>query len=88
MSEGSGSVQFDWEALAPLLVPPVRVQIIEALAWVGEPLSASDLRGILGERFTLQVIVYHLLKLAEVGAIEKVHERPVRGAVELFYALS
>lgn len=87
MSEGSEPLPFEWDALVPLLIHPMRVQIIEALCWVGEPLSASDLKKLFGERFTLQFIAYHVVKLAEVGAIEKVRERPVRGAVEKFYFL-
>jgi DNA-binding transcriptional ArsR family regulator len=87
MSEGSESPSFDWEALVPLLVHPMRVQIVEALVWIGAPLSASDLRQLLGERLTLRCLSYHLNRLVEAGAIEKVSERPVRGTLERLYSI-
>jgi len=86
MSEESEARPFDGDALAPLLVHPIRTQIVEALCWIGEPLSASDLRQLLGERFTLQCLSYHLVRLLEVEAIEKVCERPARGTIEVFYS--
>jgi DNA-binding transcriptional ArsR family regulator len=78
---------FNWEALVPLLVHPVKVEIIEALSWIGVPLSATDLDRLLGGRIGVSLLSYHLRKLAEVGAIERVRQEPVRGAVQSFYAL-
>jgi phosphoglycerol transferase MdoB-like AlkP superfamily enzyme len=87
MSEGSEPLPFDWSELVPLLVHPMKVDIVEALRWVGQPLSASDLMKVLGERFNVQFISYHVVKLAEVEALVKVRERPVRGGLEKFYFL-
>lgn len=42
--EGNEPLPFDWAALVPLVVHPMRVTIIEALCWVGEPLSALTSR--------------------------------------------
>jgi DNA-binding transcriptional ArsR family regulator len=78
---------FDWEALVPLLVHPVKVEIIEAMSWIEAPLSATDLDRILVGRIGVSLISYHLRKLAELGAIEKVRQEMVRGAVQTFYAL-
>jgi hypothetical protein len=88
MSEGSEAPPFDWGALAPLLVHPVKVQIIEAMHWSGEPLSVPDLIKLFGMRFNHQLVSYHVAKLAEVKAIETVGERPSRGTVEIFYSLA
>ncbi|HVD41538.1 MAG TPA: helix-turn-helix domain-containing protein [Solirubrobacterales bacterium] len=79
---------FDWEALVALLVHPVKVSIIEAMSWIGEPLSATDLDRILKGRVGVSLISYHLRKLVELGVIEPVRKETVRGAVQTFYGLS
>lgn len=78
---------FDWEALVPLLIHPVKVEIIEAMAWVGLPLSATDLDRILRGQIGVSLLSYHLRKLTEVGALERVRQEQVRGAMQTFYAL-
>jgi DNA-binding transcriptional ArsR family regulator len=84
--EPAGS--FDWGALVPLLVHPVKVEIIEAMSWIGLPLSATDLDRVLRGQIGVSLLSYHLRKLTEVGAIERVRQEPVRGAVQSFYALA
>src|SRR5689334_4410066 len=66
------ALAFNWETLVPLLVHPVKVEVIEALAWIGLPLSATDLDRILRGRVGVSLLSYHLRKLAEVGALERV----------------
>lgn len=78
---------FNWEALVPLLVHPAKVEIIEALDWIEIPLSATDLDRILSGQLGVSLISYHLRKLAELNAIEKVRQESVRGAIQSFYAL-
>jgi len=79
---------FNWAALVPLLVHPVKVEIIEAMNWIGLPLSATDLDRILCGEIGVSLLSYHLRKLVEVGAIERVRQEPVRGAIQSFYALA
>lgn len=79
---------FSWEALVPRLVHPVKVEIIEAMSWIGLPLSATDLDRVLRGQIGVSLLSYHLRKLAEVGALRKVRREPVRGAVQTFYALN
>lgn len=79
---------FDWEALVALLVHPVKVAIIEAMDWIGEPLSATDLDRILKGQVGVSLISYHLRKLVELGVLEPVRKETVRGAVQTFYSLS
>ena len=78
---------FDWAALVPLLVHPVKVEIIEAMTWIGLPLSATDLDRVMRGQVGVSLLSYHLRKLAEVGAIERQRQEPVRGAIQTFYAL-
>jgi hypothetical protein len=76
---------FSWEALVPHVVHPMKVAIVETLAHVGQPLSASDLRKLFDEEFELSLISYHVVQLAKLGALVKVRERQVRGALEKSY---
>lgn len=78
---------FSWETLVPLLVHPAKVAIIEAMAWIELPLSATDLDKLLQGHAGVSLLSYHLRKLAEIGAIHRVRQETVRGAVQTFYAL-
>jgi len=81
-----GDQPFAWDALVPQIVHPLKVSIVEAMRWIGEPLSASDLSKVIDEeKYGLSHISYHMVKLAEAGAIEVVRSRPVRGSLEKFY---
>jgi hypothetical protein len=79
---------FNWGALVPHLIHPAKVLIIEAMEWVAMPLSPRDLDRIFDEQLGVSLISYHMKTLADVGAVEKIRQRPVRGALETFYALS
>jgi hypothetical protein len=80
-----GGERFDWGSLVPQVIHPLKVAIIEALAWIEEPLSATDFRKLFSQRFSTAVISYHLVKLAEADALELTRKRQVRGATEKFY---
>lgn len=86
---GDGRI-LNWSALVPRTVHPVQVAIIEAMEWIGEPVSATELRDMFQEPEVhyLSLIAYHMGKLADLGAVEKVGHRPVRGARETFYFLA
>lgn len=80
----------DWAVLVPHTIHPVQVAIIEALAWVGEPLSATMLEDVFDDPdgHYLGIVSYHLSRLAKWGAVAKTGHRPRRGARETFYFLS
>ncbi|HEX5983464.1 MAG TPA: hypothetical protein VFY69_04580 [Solirubrobacterales bacterium] len=86
--QGDGA--FRWDSLIPLFVHPLKVAIIEALIWVDQPLSPTELLAILGKKkkHDLGVVAYHVNTLAKKGVIEVTHERQVRGARETYYSLS
>ncbi len=77
--------RFDWGSLVPHVIHPLKVAIIEALLWVEQPLSATDFRKLLNERFSTPRISYHLVKLAETDALELTQQQQVRGVIEKFY---
>jgi hypothetical protein len=79
---------FDWDLLVPHLIHPVKVAIIEAMGWVQVPVSPRELDRIFDEQFGVSLVAYHMRTLAEVGAVEKVRQQSVRGALQTFYALS
>lgn len=87
MREGSEPLPFSWEELVPLLIHPLRVATIEALRYIGEPLSTADLKVIFDEDYALSVISYHLVTLAKVGAVVVVRQRQLGATTERLYAL-
>jgi DNA-binding transcriptional ArsR family regulator len=79
----------DWAALVPLTLHPVKVSIVEAMEWIGEPVSATELTEMFEEPEGnyLSLVSYHMGKLVDLGAVEKISHRAVRGARETFYFL-
>ncbi|HVO53112.1 MAG TPA: hypothetical protein VMT37_01730 [Solirubrobacterales bacterium] len=86
----NGGEHFDWNLLVPLVVHPLKVAIVEALHWIGRPVSPTDVSRMFGEDTEdhyLSLVAYHASKLEEIGAVEVVRTRPARGALEKFYDL-
>lgn len=82
--EGDGG--FDWESLVPLFIHPVKVAVIEALGWIEQPLSPTELVNLFEHRkYNLGVVAYHVSGLAKAGIIEATDERQARGARETYY---
>lgn len=75
--------RFRWEVLVPLVVHPMRVEIIEAMEWIGRPLAASELSLILDHE--LSHLSYHVNELVKLGVLREVHNKKVRGALKRFY---
>lgn len=79
-----------WEPFVPVFIHPVKVAIVEALLYIGEPLSAVELRKILGsagDDFCESNVRYHLNHLAEVGVLEvaSLPPRSGRGPKQRFF---
>jgi hypothetical protein len=66
----------------------VKVAIIEAMQWIGVPVSPKELDRIFDEQFGVSLVSYHMRTLADVGVVARVRQQSVRGAVQSFYALS
>jgi DNA-binding transcriptional ArsR family regulator len=82
-----GGLAFDWGTLVSRIVHPAQVAIVEALLYMGQPLSATELRDLFNEPedYYLSLVSYHLKKLHEVGVLEETGTRRVRGGTETFY---
>jgi hypothetical protein len=76
------SESFDWGALVPHTISPVKLAVIEAMAWIGLPVSAVQLEQVLDEKVTNSAISYHLKTLCDQGVLEIVEVRPIRGTGE------
>ena len=57
------------------LLHPVQVQIIEALGWIDQPLSASDLAEMVDTNLQRSQLVHHLRRLDRIDAIELLSAR-------------
>lgn len=78
----------DWDGLLIRLLHETQLQIIEAMGWVGRPMSASQLRQVFDESVTLANISYHVRRLREIGILRLSWIRPVRGAKERLHRLA
>lgn len=78
---------FDWAALVSRLVHPVKVTIIEAMLWIGQPLSASQLVKLMDDDrdYYLSNVSYHMEGLKKVGVVNSMGTRRVRGGRETFF---
>lgn len=87
VSEERDEATFDWSLLVPLVVHPIKVTIIEALLWIGEPLSPSDVSKLSGDprKYSLSVVAYHMRELAKLGVVKVARRRKVRGSEEKFF---
>jgi DNA-binding transcriptional regulator GbsR (MarR family) len=64
----------------------LKVAIIEALLWVHEPLSATELEEILEDGdYNLDMVLYHLRGLSRLGVVELTNTRRARGARENYF---
>jgi hypothetical protein len=78
----------DWDRLLVSLLHPTQFQIIEAMHWIGQPISASQLVHVLDrDRHDVSALSYHLRRLGELKVAELVSVRSLRGAKERLYEL-
>lgn len=86
MTEDERSI---WEALVPAVIHPTKVAVLEAMEWIGRPLSANDIAKSLGlQKVTRPLVSYHLSQLLEAGVIDLDHTQKVRGTFEKFFVIA
>lgn len=87
-NDGGQESDFCWGTLAARLLHPVQVEIIEALRWIGRPLSATDFVYIFGGRRAGLRVEYHLRRLTKLEAVAPSNAgRAGAGAAERRYRL-
>ena len=87
MSAPPGDERIDWEALVALVLPPLKVSILEALTYVGQPLSAADLQELVGddEGVDLSTLDEHLGQLVEAEVLEPARRDEDGGGGPLYF---
>lgn len=83
-----GELRLNWDVLVPHVLHPLKVEIIEAMCWIGRSLSATELTSVLDKPNKISQLSYHLKALARLGVIEMTGWEPVRGTKENFYFLT
>jgi hypothetical protein len=77
-----------WATLAAQLLHSRQLQIIEAMRWIDQPLSASELVRVFAGEERLSAIAYHVRRLDSLGALKPAGKRhPTRGSEEKLYRL-
>jgi hypothetical protein len=66
---------------------PIVITVMEALLWIGEPLSATAIAKMSSGEWSSGTISHHFVRLAERGVVEKRYERPRLGVSEHYYGL-
>ena len=74
--------RLDWSALTAHAISPTKLVVLEAIARIGQPVSAIQLEQVLDEAVTGSAISYHLKTLCKQGVLEIVEIRPIRGSGE------
>ncbi len=83
-----GQPTFGWLALIDSQVHPVKVAVIEALQWVGGPLSAREIWLMGTGEPEYGTVAYHVKALLKLGLITLAAMSPARGSLEKFYVLT
>ena len=76
-----------WEEAVILLLHPTQLLILEALARLGLPVSASIMEQVSDGQIRLANFDYHLKRLETLGLLEVVDRKQRRGTAEKFFDL-
>lgn len=82
--QGAG---FCWAALVARVLHPMDVQIIEAMEWVEEPLSAGDLTQLFDGKPSWALMGRHMRRLTKLEAIEPSETPTMRNVTDIRYRL-
>lgn len=83
---GSDQAAEAWLTLVPRLVHPAKVAAIEAMSWMGQPLSCNQLVNLFdSDDLYLSLVSYHVGQLVKFGSLQRTGSRQRRGATETFY---
>lgn len=83
--KSTGGDPVDWDDLLARLLHETQMHIIEAMRWIGRPMSANELTHVFDGSAELPNVSYHVRRLKDLGVLTAASVRPVRGADERFY---
>lgn len=85
----AGARQKLWQELVPRLIHPTKLELIEALSWIGEPLSVAELFAVLAPpESPIDYVRYHLKGLCHAGVVIEVPALTTRHPEELRYSFN
>jgi hypothetical protein len=84
---GAGDELFRWDMLVSRVLHPIQLSMIEALIWIGLPLSPSDLSQMYSGEYSNSHTGYHVKVLAAHGIVMLADTEPVRGVTRHLYVL-
>lgn len=79
---------FDWASVAPRLLAPVYVWIIEGLRWVEQPLTVVEMARVIGRPRSAPALQFYVQRLMAAGGVEVAKTRRVRGVTVRSYRLA
>jgi DNA-binding transcriptional ArsR family regulator len=83
-----GAAAVDWDGLMARLLHPTQLQIVEAMHWIGQPVSASQLVHVFDrDPKDLSAVSYHLRRLRTLKIVRLRSVRRARGAKARLYEL-
>jgi hypothetical protein len=93
---GCDPEQRRWAQLTTILLHPTQLELIEAMRWIGEPVSPSQLVRVFKggvappaekkeRNRSVASLSYHMHRLVEFDILRFHSSRRVRGVVETFY---
>lgn len=84
--EGSNRI---WQELAPRLIHPTKIELIEALSWIGEPLTVTDFFALLAPaESSIDYLRYHLKQLDSAEVVVEVPDQSLSNPDERRYWFS
>lgn len=86
-SNGEDTAGFCWAALVARALHPVDVQIIEALRWIEQPLSADDLTQLFDGEPSWAVVGHHIRRLSKLDAIGPAETTTTKNIPDIRYRL-
>lgn len=85
---GEGDEAFDWDALVPRIIHPMKEAILEALLYMRQELSEVEIGKLFDDpEHSVSRISYHLDSLAGKGILVQTRQRQVQGVTQKFYYL-
>jgi hypothetical protein len=85
---GAGNEVFRWDILVSRILHPIQLAMVEALIWIGLPLSPSDLSEMYGGEYTDSHAGYHVKALVSHGILRLADTEQVRGVTRHLYVLT
>jgi Helix-turn-helix domain len=76
-----------WLDLPEAALHPVRVQLVEALRWIEEPLSAAALISVCDGTLRRPEVVHHLRRLEALNIVEPAEKQTARHRIDTPYRL-